>query len=207
LSHVDAKVAYNLRYLNALQWLKSDLEGQRVLRVSSRAHSYLPDWREDSGSRVFYSQKLEQGGGALNDLAHEFDYLGYLLNGWTLLASVGGRLGGVTLDADDSWFVLGESGQRAHVSVSLSILSRLQVRDLTVDTERDSFFINLRTGTYTKNEESRVGNQIGDTYELMHHEFVYGSNFLLPSFEENQATLNLISGVRSFAILQNQERQ
>ena len=204
LSQIDTKVAYNLRYLDAIQWVRTELEGQRVLRVSSRAHSYLPAWRDDSGTRIYYSQKLGQGGGALYDLAHEFDYLGYLFSGWKVLASVGGRLGGVTIDADDSWFVLGESSQRAQVSVSLSLLSRLEVRDLTIDTELDSFLVNLRTGTFTKNGVSRTGNQIVDTYELMHHEFVAGTNLLLPSVEENQATLSLIESARTLAILQNE---
>lgn len=206
MSQIDARVAYNLRYLDAIQWLRTDLEGQRVLRVSSRAHSFLPTWRDDSDSRTYYSQKLGQGGGALYDLAHEFDYLGYLLNGWKVLASVGGRLGEVTIDADDSWFVLGESSQQAQVSVSLSILSRLEVRDLTIDTDLDSFLVNLRTGTFTKNGESRTGNQIVDTYELMHREFVAGINSPLPSVKENQTTLKLIERARAIATLQNEER-
>lgn len=197
LSEFDARVAYNLRYLDGLIRLKSRLQfcGD-LLRIGIQSHSYLPKWRQDSVTRGYYSEYLEKGGGALYDLSHEIDYSRLIAGDWSVVGALGGKIGEVTVDADDTWMVLGLSNSRAHINLSLSLISRVQVRKILADTKECSFSLDLLSGELNENGEVFKGSSVGTTYAEMIRDFTSGPNKTMPTIGENIKTLQIISEIR-----------
>lgn len=74
-------VAYNLRLLPAIQYIKDQLS-QKLLGdlyfVKIEVGQYLPSWRSNVTYEDSYSSHFEYGGGVDLDLSHEVDYMRYL---------------------------------------------------------------------------------------------------------------------------------
>ena len=78
---IKAFVAYNLRLLPAIQYIKDQLS-QKLLGdlffVKIEVGQYLPSWRSNIKYEDSYSSRVEYGGGVDLDLSHEVDYMRYL---------------------------------------------------------------------------------------------------------------------------------
>ena len=81
-------IACNLRFLDSLKYLKSQLPGKRINEVNVYCGSYLPDWRPGSDFRNVYSSHSDQGGGVHLDLIHELDYVYWLFGNPNRVAKV-----------------------------------------------------------------------------------------------------------------------
>jgi len=71
-------IAYNLRFLGAIQYIKNQLSSEVIGSLyfaEIEVGQYLPSWRPLSDYRESYSARKEQGGGAALDLSHEIDYM------------------------------------------------------------------------------------------------------------------------------------
>jgi predicted dehydrogenase len=74
-------IAYNLRFLGAMQYIKNQIRAGVIGSLhfaEIEVGQYLPAWRPLSDYRDSYSARKEQGGGAASDLSHEIDYMRYL---------------------------------------------------------------------------------------------------------------------------------
>jgi Predicted dehydrogenases and related proteins len=80
--HPDIFVGYNLRFHPIIQKVKKMLRNTKVLSVNCYVGQYLPTWRPNTDYTKCYSASKDLGGGVLNDLSHELDYL--LLFIWRL---------------------------------------------------------------------------------------------------------------------------
>ena len=86
-------VAYNFRYLGALQYIKDQISSGVIGSLyfaEIEVGQYLPSWRPLSDYRESYSARKEQGGGSALDLSHEIDYMRYLFGdpvSWKIMKS------------------------------------------------------------------------------------------------------------------------
>ncbi len=194
----DVRVAYNLRYLDSVSQAKAFITSNlHPLRVSSRALSFLPNWRTDSNSRVYYSQVQGLGGGALFDLSHELDLFSYFLGDWSVLFSHGGKTGQVTQDADDAWIIAGQSSSGTHLSLNLSLNSRVEVRDMVFEFSDQSALLDIKNDSFNSGTVAITGQGVKHSYFGMLNDFLYGENTRLPTLRENQATLRRIQDIRN----------
>lgn len=78
VSTLKTYVACNLRFLDALEYVKNQMIDKRVepiQEVNAYCGSYLPNWRPDTNYKENYSALPELGGGVHLDLIHEIDYV------------------------------------------------------------------------------------------------------------------------------------
>lgn len=74
-------IAYNLRFLGAIQKIKQELKDETIGKLyfaRIEVGQYLPDWRPHTDYKKSYSADSKKGGGVSLDLSHELDYMKYL---------------------------------------------------------------------------------------------------------------------------------
>lgn len=79
---IEVRVGYDMRYDPGLQKVKKLITTGKVGKIISAnafVGQYLPDWRPSQDYKKSMSASVAAGGGVLLDLAHEFDYLYWLL--------------------------------------------------------------------------------------------------------------------------------
>jgi predicted dehydrogenase len=92
-SNVKIFVAYNFRFLGAIQYIKNQISSGVIGSLyfaEIEVGQYLPSWRPLSDYRESYSARKEQGGGVALDLSHEVDYMRYLFGepvSWKIMKS------------------------------------------------------------------------------------------------------------------------
>lgn len=186
-------VAYNLRFHPLLQGLNALLVGEKILSVQAYVGQYLPDWRPGGDYRESYSAKAGEGGGALRDLSHELDYLGWLCGPWSAVTALGGHFSDLEIDSDDLFALLMRTERCPAVSVQVSYLDRVVKRRVTINTGRLAVEADLVAGVLTVNgvSESFVVER-DHTYLEMHRAALSGRDDTLCTLEEGCATLQLI---------------
>lgn len=125
--------AYCLRFHPVIEALKKMLTGKKVLHARVVCSSYLPDWRPDKDPKMTYSAYNSQGGGAILDLSHEFDYINYLFGHITEIKGSFGRAGDVTVDSEDYADAVIKTDKKLNVNLHINLISRLRERKMTVD--------------------------------------------------------------------------
>ena len=140
VSSCKVQVGYNLRFDPSLQYFKSLTDSGIVGRINSvrcDTGQYLPDWRPDKAYQSSVSAQKSLGGGVLNELSHEIDYLIWMFG---MPASVRGLLiYNSTLDTDveDIAFInmiheQAEYSSTFPVSVSLDFTRHDAVRQCSI---------------------------------------------------------------------------
>jgi predicted dehydrogenase len=92
-SNVKIFIAYNLRFLGSIQYIKKQINSGAIGNLhfaEIEVGQYLPSWRPLSDYRKRYSARKELGGGAALDLSHEIDYMRYLFGNsvsWKIMKS------------------------------------------------------------------------------------------------------------------------
>lgn len=197
-------VAYNLRFHPLIQRLHDLLAGETVISVQTYVGQFLPDWRPGTDYRCSYSAKTAEGGGALRDLSHELDYLGWLFGAWSAVTAVGGHLSSLEIDGDDLFVLLMQTDRCPVVSVQVSYLDRMPRRRVTINTQHHSIEVDLVAGELQiDGKHETVFVERDHTYREMHRAALSGNTTALCSVEEGLATLQLIEA----AELANQKKE
>ena len=195
--HLKTFVGYNLRTHPGIVWLQSRLRENdaRVHQLQLSVAQNLNDWRPNRAARDVYSASIAEGGGALRDLSHELDLALVFLGAVKKVAAVGGRLGTVTLDADDSWSILLEGPNRSSASISINCLDRIPHRTFRVSTSSGTGSVDFISGMAQWNSEEVHFNLDRDaTYRRMWQALAKPSleADLLCSYEQGMLVMSLI---------------
>ena len=124
---------------------------EKIYNINITCFSFLPDWRTNQNSYSFYKSK---GGGVEYDLTHEIDYLLWIFGDLKNYKSQMHKLSDVTFDSNDFLHLCGMLKSKASFQISLSYFSHLNKRELYVDTNKGTFFLNfiLNELTYKNNK-------------------------------------------------------
>jgi predicted dehydrogenase len=194
-------VAYNLRFHPLIAALRTQLAAERVLSVQAYVGQYLPTWRPGTDYRTSYSASASRGGGVLRDLSHEFDYLTWLLGGWSRVTALGGRFSDLEIDSDDVFGCLFQTPACPVVSVQLNYLDRAGRRSILVNTATRTIEADMIRSTLTVDREtSAFPMERDDTYLAMHQALLGGDAGTVCSFEEGMRTLRFIEAARRGAL-------
>jgi predicted dehydrogenase len=175
-------VAFNLRFHPVLLWLKEQLRGQKVLSVECYVGQHLASWRPGRAVEDQYSALAASGGGVLRDLSHELDYLTWLFGDWSRVAALGGRIGTITVDSDDSWSLISEFKDVRQVSVQLNYFDKKTRRQVIVNTDSDTYSVDLVNFKATiGGADLDIAGATADTYVSMHEAVMSGNTASLCS--------------------------
>ena len=130
-------VACPLRYNAVIQYIKNNVDLNRVLSVRSISSSYLPDWRPNQDYRETYSAHKDLGGGVSIDLIHEWDYLTFLFGKPNTVKSFIGKKSNLEIDSDDYAIYIAEYDNRI-VELHLDYFGRKTIREVMIVTEDDT---------------------------------------------------------------------
>ncbi len=194
-----AGVGYNLRFHPALRALRAALAGRPVQMANFYAGQHLGDWRPGRDMARTYSASRAAGGGVLRDLSHELDLATWLFGPWRRVAAVGGRLGSVTVDADDGWGILLGCEGCPVVTIELNSLDRSGRRVVTVQADGETLRADLVASTLEIGREKQsLKSDRDQTYADMHRALLDGSPDVC-SFGEGERVVGLIEAIETAA--------
>lgn len=137
-------IGYNLRFHPLILKLKDMLKNQKILSIEARCGQYLPTWRKRDYTKS-YSADKERGGGVLLDLSHEIDYISFLSDtSLKLIKAIQAKISNLNITSDDISMILAYC-DRALVNISLNYLSKTPYRQILIETDDNTFELNLIT--------------------------------------------------------------
>ena len=104
LNKIKLGVGYNLRFLGALELIKTKLSHKIIGDIyfaKIEVGQYLPFWRNGRDYHVSYSASKERGGGVALDLSHEIDYMRFLFGDPQSYKVVKTKISNLKIDSDD----------------------------------------------------------------------------------------------------------
>ena len=135
-------VACPLRFTNAIQYLKQNVDFDEVYSMRCISSSYLPDWRPGIDYRTTYSAQKELGGGVSIDLIHEWDYIYYLTGAPQKVHSFVSQKSNLEIDSDDIAVYIASYPDKT-VELHLDYFGRVPIRKIELFTRDDSIEADL----------------------------------------------------------------
>lgn len=144
--NVFIKVGYDLRYDLGLQKVKELISTGaigRIISVNAFVGQYLPDWRPSQDYKKSMSAKKDAGGGVLLDLAHEFDYLYWLLGEVDTIACNYNNTGTLEIETEEVAEVLLKFKSGVIGTIHLDYLQPQLVRNCRITGSEGMIYWNL----------------------------------------------------------------
>jgi predicted dehydrogenase len=172
-----ASVGYNLRFHPVVRALRKALAGRSAQMANFYVGQDLTDWRVGREPAKTYSAVRAAGGGVLRDLSHELDLATWLFGSWQRVTAIGGRLGDVTVDADDGWGILLSCVNCPVITLELNGLDRNGRRTIIVQTDGETLRVDLVASTLEigRNKPQCFAVERDETYADMHRALFKGS--------------------------------
>ena len=148
-------VGCQLRFHPALRWVRAILAGEslgRLITVQVEQGEHLPGWHPYEDYRTSYAARRELGGGVVLTQIHELDYLHWLFGVPRRVFAVGGQLGSIDVDVEDTASMLFEHrylGRALPVHTHLDYLQRPPKRTLRIVGELGTVDVDLRAPSLT----------------------------------------------------------
>lgn len=134
-------VGYNLRFHPLINFLKK--RKLKPLNINIWCSSFLPHWRKNINYKYSNSAN-KKGGGVLLELSHEIDYLRWLFGEFKILFSFNKKISKLKINSDDILILcLSSNKYRCIANINLNFFSRNIRRGLSIDTNTESYQIDL----------------------------------------------------------------
>lgn len=194
-------IGYNLRFHPLILELKNMLNPSDILTIEARCGQYLPSWRQRKYTSS-YSAKKELGGGVLLDLSHEIDYISFLSDSsLELIKSYQAKVSNLNITSDDICMILAKCNKTL-INISLNYLSKTPYRQILIETNNNTYHLDLITNTLKIVDQDGKITQIqnsnlqrNDTFKAMHIDALNMQNHIC-TFSQAMDTMRLIDQIQ-----------
>lgn len=204
--HIKLFVAYNLRFLGALRYMKEQLAMQVIgdlYFAKIEVGSYLPSWRPGRDYRKSYGASREKGGGVALDLSHEIDYMRYLFGDpceWKVSKT---KVSNLEIDSDDVFEGVYTFDNNFICNVHMDYLQAAPKREIRIVGSEGVLACDL-IDKYIKvtknNEDSLIRGQdlfdINKTYEDELNDYINSIE------EDREPSITLFDGIKTLELLE-----
>ena len=200
-SQSQVRVGYNLRFHPMLQHLYAEIKGQIVLSLQLYVGQHLPDWRPQQDYQHSYSVSMAKGGGVLRDLSHELDYINWLFGPWQAISALGGHYSSLAGDSDDVFCLLLKMEHCPAVSLQLNYLDRCGRREITFNTDKHTYHLDLVKQEYKKDKEQNIffSSERNETFRNQHTDMLNNHGKLCCSLPEGMDVMRMIDAAEKSA--------
>ncbi|PJZ70291.1 hypothetical protein CH373_12240 [Leptospira perolatii] len=190
-------VGYNLRFHPLIQKLKEILTSDvNIFNVTIYAGQYLPEWRPGTDYTKSYSAQKKEGGGVLRDLSHELDFIQFLFGKWQKLVSLGGQISALNIETEDLFTIIIASQRSPIISTTLSYLDKIYRREILVNTDQGTIYVDLINGVINiNNNVSRMNIDRDFTYKKQYESLFELNHSNLCTFEEGLDVVAMIESI------------
>jgi predicted dehydrogenase len=172
-------VACPLRHKMIIDYVQKNIDLSKVISAQAICSSYLPDWRPDIDYRNVYSSKQDMGGGVINDLIHEWDYLNTFFGVPEEILLLNGKYSELDMDVEDLAVYIIKYKDKI-VELHLDYFGKYNQRKLSLFTN-DSFI-----------DLDLINNTIA--FQPSNKKISFSEKKSYMKFQEIKYFLNLISG-------------
>lgn len=134
------RIGYNLRQLSSLQYIKNIIKKKKLGKINfirAEVGKYLPDWRNVNYRRSVSSSK-KLGGGVLNELSHEIDYLQWIFGGFYSVFCDIQKRSNLKINVEDIANIILFLKNGTPINLSLDFCRRDNKRALYISGEKNS---------------------------------------------------------------------
>jgi predicted dehydrogenase len=168
-------VAYCHRHINYTKNFKEILDSNkfgRILNVSMKWGSYLPDWHPWEDYRSFYMAKKELGGGALLDESHGIDLIRYFFGEVKEVFAIVDKTSELEINSDDHALLTLRMKNNSLIQINFDLVARAPSCKMEVTAENGTLIwdrVNHKIQTYDAeskewNEQSYTKQDFLDMY-------------------------------------------
>lgn len=145
---IKSRVGYNLRFYKPLQIIKKLVRSNKLGKINfirAEVGSYLPNWRNLNYKQTVSSSKL-LGGGVLNELSHEIDYLQWIFGEFLSVFCNMQKRSKLDINVEDTANIIFLLKNGTPISLSIDFCRRDKIRSCYISGEKGSIKLNLLSG-------------------------------------------------------------
>ena len=192
-------VGYVMRFHPLMQQAKEWLKGQAIYSINAYCGQYLPQWRPNSDYRKSYSAK-NLGGGVVNDLSHELDYLQFLAGEWNSVVSIGGHITNLEIESEDIVSFLLTTKRCKNIVCQLNYWDKNTQRFCIINAEKGTCTMDFISNTLMINKNiSHYPQERNQMFSEMHKKILKEEGDLC-IFEDALSVVRLINTIRESRI-------
>ena len=197
-----AGVAYCLRYLPSAQFMKQLIEQKQlgqIYNVNAEVGQYLPDWRPGTDYSQSVSARSDLGGGALNELSHELDYINWLFGVDQVLSASLRRSHELNTNVEEIVDAQIKLKNDALATIHLDFLQKRPHRKCTIIAEKARIEWDLIANTITQFDADGVTILFDDSKYDKNNMYL---DMLIDFTAQKQNTVSLNEGLEVLHIIQ-----
>jgi len=186
-------VGYNLRYHPVIQFLKKKIN-KNFLFCRLICGSDLRSWRKNINYKHSSSAQKKHGGGVINDLSHELDFLNFLFGNIKFMNKYVKKLSNLKINTEDFAAISGTAKNLKYFDVSLNYFFKMPIRQILLSSNDETIIGDLiNYSVLIKNKNKIITKKFkinyNQTYLDMHKAIINKKKKYLCNFK--QAIKNL----------------